>query len=166
MLGAQEKAARRRLLNSNLMIEDQAAINAGFDFRRYAMKPTPAKPRIIIAQVEGSGTAPAEKVTLSMPKASLNHSGKSRLRTKLSFVKGVSEVNPKNDPSALPGTTGAERLMPFTRINERVTGNGKPASLLNPRKSAPNAVIAELKVISNPVLMPVKPKTNGELLTL
>ena len=28
---------------------DQAAINAGFDFRRYAMKPMPAKPRIIIA---------------------------------------------------------------------------------------------------------------------
>ena len=29
-----EKAARRRLLNSNLMIVDQTAINAGFDFRR------------------------------------------------------------------------------------------------------------------------------------
>jgi hypothetical protein len=29
-----EKAARRRLLNSNLIIVDQAAINAGFDFRR------------------------------------------------------------------------------------------------------------------------------------
>ena len=26
--------------------------------RRFAMKPTPAKPRSIIAQVEGSGTAP------------------------------------------------------------------------------------------------------------
>jgi hypothetical protein len=52
-----EKAARRRPLNSNLLIADQAAINAGFDFRRYAMKPTPAKPRIIMAQVEGSGTA-------------------------------------------------------------------------------------------------------------
>jgi hypothetical protein len=39
------------------MIADQAAIDAGFDFRRYAMKPMPAKPRIIIADVEGSGTA-------------------------------------------------------------------------------------------------------------
>ena len=39
------------------MIADHTAINAGFDFRRYAMKPTPTKPRIIIAQVEGSGTA-------------------------------------------------------------------------------------------------------------
>jgi hypothetical protein len=29
-----EKAARRRLINSNLMIVDQAAINVGFDFRR------------------------------------------------------------------------------------------------------------------------------------
>jgi hypothetical protein len=37
---------------------NQTAINAGFNFRRYAMKPMPAKPRIIIAQVEGSGTAP------------------------------------------------------------------------------------------------------------
>jgi hypothetical protein len=52
-----EKAARGRLLNSNAMMVDQAAINAGFDFRRYAMKPIPAKPRIITAQVEGSGTA-------------------------------------------------------------------------------------------------------------
>ena len=42
---------------STPMIADQAAINAGFDFRRYAMNPTPAKPRIIMAQVEGSGTA-------------------------------------------------------------------------------------------------------------
>ena len=36
---------------------DQAAIGADFDFRRYATKPTPAKPRIIMAQVAGSGTA-------------------------------------------------------------------------------------------------------------
>jgi hypothetical protein len=35
---------------------DQAVIHAGFDFPRYAMKPIPAKPRIIIAHVEGSGT--------------------------------------------------------------------------------------------------------------
>jgi hypothetical protein len=56
MYFAQGKATRRRLLNSNLMI-DHAAINAGFDFRRQAMKPMPAKPRIIIAHVEGSGTA-------------------------------------------------------------------------------------------------------------
>ena len=37
---------------------DPAAINVGFDLRRQAMKPMPAKPRIIIAHVEGSGTAP------------------------------------------------------------------------------------------------------------
>jgi cation diffusion facilitator CzcD-associated flavoprotein CzcO len=54
-------------LNSNLLLADHAAINAGFDFRRYAMKPTPAKPRIIMAQVEGSGTA-AVRFTPSMPK--------------------------------------------------------------------------------------------------
>ena len=47
---------RRRLLNSILMM-DQTNLKAGSDLRRYAMKPTPAKPRIIIAQVEGSGTA-------------------------------------------------------------------------------------------------------------
>ena len=45
------------LFNSNLLMADQAAINAGFEFRRYAIKPMPAKPRIIIAHVEGSGTA-------------------------------------------------------------------------------------------------------------
>jgi hypothetical protein len=37
-----------------LIVADQAAINAGFEFRRYAMKPTPAKPRTSIAHVEGS----------------------------------------------------------------------------------------------------------------
>jgi hypothetical protein len=36
---------------------DQAAINTGFDFRRYAMTPTAARPRIIIAHVDGSGMA-------------------------------------------------------------------------------------------------------------
>jgi hypothetical protein len=39
------------------MIVDQAAFSAGLGFRRYAMKPMPAKPRSIIAHVEGSGTA-------------------------------------------------------------------------------------------------------------
>ena len=39
-------------------VADQAAINAAFDFRRYATKPTPAKPSSSIAHVEGSGTAP------------------------------------------------------------------------------------------------------------
>jgi hypothetical protein len=33
-----KKATRRRLLNSSLMIVDQAAINAGCDFRRYHRK--------------------------------------------------------------------------------------------------------------------------------
>jgi hypothetical protein len=37
-----EKGARRRLLNLNRMIVDQAAINAGFDFRRDASKPMEA----------------------------------------------------------------------------------------------------------------------------
>jgi hypothetical protein len=54
---AKQKAARRRRLNSILLIADQATINAGFDFRRYAMKPMPAKPRSSIAQMDGSGTA-------------------------------------------------------------------------------------------------------------
>jgi hypothetical protein len=45
---------------------DQTVTNAGFDFRRYAMKPSPAKSRIIIAQVVGSGTA-AEMVTVAGP---------------------------------------------------------------------------------------------------
>jgi len=37
---AKEKSRpQRRLLNSNLMIVDQAAINAGFDFWRYFSDP-------------------------------------------------------------------------------------------------------------------------------
>jgi hypothetical protein len=56
--GCSKRESRpKAALNSNLMIDDHAAINAGFDFRRDAMKPTPAKPRIIIAHVESSGTA-------------------------------------------------------------------------------------------------------------
>jgi hypothetical protein len=39
-----EKAARRRLYNSNLMILDLATINAGFDFRRYSTKRGNPKP--------------------------------------------------------------------------------------------------------------------------
>jgi hypothetical protein len=42
---------------AHLIVMDQAAIKAGVDFRRQAMRPKPAKPRISIAQVEGSGTA-------------------------------------------------------------------------------------------------------------
>ena len=52
-----EKAARRRLPNT--VIADHAAVNAAFDLRRCAMKQTPAKPKIIIAHVEGSGIPPA-----------------------------------------------------------------------------------------------------------
>ena len=60
---SKEKVARRRLLNSILMM-DQTAINAGFDFRRYAMKPMPAKPRIIMAHVESSGYFPSASWTM------------------------------------------------------------------------------------------------------
>lgn len=59
------KAAQRRLSKFN-SARSQARRSSGlFCLRRYAMKPTPAKPRIIIAHVEGSGTAlvnVAEKV--------------------------------------------------------------------------------------------------------
>lgn len=56
-----ENTALMRLINSNLTVAHQAAINAGFDFRRYAMKPSPAKPSFISAQVVGSGTAVIDK---------------------------------------------------------------------------------------------------------
>jgi len=58
MRGAQKKKPPEGGSQFNLMIIDQAAINTGFDLRRYAIKPMPAKPRIIIAQVEGSGMLP------------------------------------------------------------------------------------------------------------
>jgi hypothetical protein len=38
------------------MLADHTAVNAGLDFRRYAMKPMPAEPNSSIAHVEGSGT--------------------------------------------------------------------------------------------------------------
>ena len=47
-----------------VLITDQVTRNCcPLCFRRYAMKPTPINPRIIIAHVEGSGTA-AEMVTI------------------------------------------------------------------------------------------------------
>jgi hypothetical protein len=50
-----KKAARRRLLSSTLLMVDHAAINAGFDLRRYVMKPIPAKPRSSVTEVDGCG---------------------------------------------------------------------------------------------------------------
>jgi hypothetical protein len=37
------------ITSQQVATEDHAAINAGFDFRLYAMKPTPAKPSSIMA---------------------------------------------------------------------------------------------------------------------
>ena len=61
----QTKSRPKAALNATPMGVDHAAIKAGFDFRRYVMKPMPAKPMIIIAHVEGSGTALAR--LLPMP---------------------------------------------------------------------------------------------------
>ena len=47
----------RRMSPSNPMIVDHAVVNTGFDLRRKVMKPRPANPKIIMAHVEGSGTA-------------------------------------------------------------------------------------------------------------
>nr|WP_244608374.1 hypothetical protein [Bradyrhizobium algeriense] len=55
-LGRLAKEKGRPMAALNSMTVDQAAINAAFDFRRYAVKPMPAKPRTSMAQVEGSGT--------------------------------------------------------------------------------------------------------------
>jgi hypothetical protein len=62
-----EKAARRRLLLDELLTAYQATRNATPDLRRYAINPTPKKPRIIIAQVEGSGTAEMETSPITGP---------------------------------------------------------------------------------------------------
>jgi hypothetical protein len=48
---------RRLSFKSDNCGSDQAAICAGLDLRQWAMNPTPAKPKIIIAQLEASGTA-------------------------------------------------------------------------------------------------------------
>ena len=53
-----KKTARRRVSVFVICAVDQARRSADpFCFRRYAMKPTPMKPKIIMAQVDGSGTA-------------------------------------------------------------------------------------------------------------
>jgi hypothetical protein len=44
-VAAQGKSRPKAALNSKLMIVDQATTNAGFDFRRQAMKPMLAKIR-------------------------------------------------------------------------------------------------------------------------
>jgi hypothetical protein len=49
----QRKSARRRLHIRDLDFNQVASAAL---FRRYAMKPMPAKPRISVARVEGSGT--------------------------------------------------------------------------------------------------------------
>jgi len=53
----ENKSRPKAALNSKPDDRNQETINAGFDFRRYAMKPRPTKPRIIMAHVDGSGTA-------------------------------------------------------------------------------------------------------------
>lgn len=56
-----DEAARRERPRCDRQVtrNNQAIRNAvPFSLRRYAMKPRPPKPRIIMAQVEGSGTAP------------------------------------------------------------------------------------------------------------
>jgi hypothetical protein len=57
-----------RLLSPSPMFDLQARSHAGLELRRQAMKPMPAKPRSIIAQVDGSGTPPA----IPLPKPSLS----------------------------------------------------------------------------------------------
>jgi hypothetical protein len=52
-----EKAAQDGRPFRNQAAEAQASRREPSLFRRYAIKPRPKKPRIIIAQVEGSGTA-------------------------------------------------------------------------------------------------------------
>jgi len=48
------------------VVRIEAAINAGLDFRRCAMKPRPAKPRSSMAHVEGSGTASTPEIEKAM----------------------------------------------------------------------------------------------------
>ena len=53
--------------SNSIVVMDQTAINAASDLRRYAMKPSPAKPKIIIGHVEcPRGTATAVE-TLPVP---------------------------------------------------------------------------------------------------
>jgi hypothetical protein len=56
--------------------ERQSAIWFWLFFRRYAMQPIPTKPRIITAQVEGSGTAVTVIVAGSPPMSQTKRTGR------------------------------------------------------------------------------------------
>jgi hypothetical protein len=72
----------------------QATRSAGpFCFRRYATKPTPAKPKIIITQVEGSGTA--EVSAYAVVKSETTHDP-SVGTVSIIALKGLVEMKPQN----------------------------------------------------------------------
>ena len=69
--------------------EDQAARSAVLLRRRYAMKPTPAKPMIIMAQVDGSGTAADMEMSSTIGEASVFEPWKSVSISELSVAVNV-----------------------------------------------------------------------------
>jgi hypothetical protein len=106
------KSRPKAALQFNLMLADQAAINAGFDFRRYAMKPTPANPISSIAHVEGSGTGAAKAIYWNgVVQASCNSLSATKVNSK-------ETVTGSGTLGVQPGLTKGEQ-------NEKRDGQGK-----------------------------------------
>jgi hypothetical protein len=124
------------------MIVDHAAINADFDFRRNAMKPTPAKPRIIIAQVEGSGTG-ATLVISHVPTAT-----------------GLAST-PQYTVPVLPV---AANVVPAVSERERLPENVSPGTKAGPFPKYIKFELHRLTPQSNAKLKFVLPKLNVEAL--
>jgi hypothetical protein len=139
---------------------DQAKRSAGpFRFRRYAMKPTPKKPRIIMAQVEGSGTAvvmpvvgpknkstPDELGTVLLPKvpditADVALSGMKKLPT-TSVSKGPVVCEPPLN-SGRDSVTGAPLVVKVIEVTPRRITKGDVCSAVKaslvPRPSRPSS---------------------------
>ena len=137
-----EKPRRRAAFSSNLC-PDQATRSPGpLRFRRYAKKPTPAKPKTIIAQVEGSGTAPTGKPPrVPSWRQALFQIGRLRLAQSNLFFW------PRSEPSALYRVNSPLSACPKPdRKQSPPKGCGLGAS---PRAGAVLAIINKLRTANN-----------------
>jgi hypothetical protein len=97
---------------------DQATRSAAALFRRYARKLKPQKPRIIMAQVDGSGTA---EIADELPIPSLI-SRENRLPPKVGPIKIYGSADAKTVPEIVARAVADQNeWRPFRRMCERAT---------------------------------------------
>lgn len=116
---SKQKDRPKAALSVALMAEDQAPRNAGASFRRQAMKPTLKNPKIIMAQVDGSGT----------PETGASPAGRSKAAT----------IAPKK--SWLTPVVTVKLLFPGVRndeISKVLISQRLPLPILSPGKVLPS----------------------------